>query len=73
VLEARVKDQGAALRDRIEEIVSVGDELERAQARAGGARARVGELGQQTRQLQKQIAEQDAYFREAQETYSVQR
>ena len=45
MLEARVEEQDAALRDRIEEITAVGDELEEAQARADGARARVGELG----------------------------
>jgi peptidoglycan hydrolase CwlO-like protein len=69
VLEERVEDQDAALRDRIEEITVVGAELERAQARAEGAAARVGDLEQQTRQLRRQIAEQRATFREAQERY----
>jgi peptidoglycan hydrolase CwlO-like protein len=69
VLEGRVKDQEVALRGRIEEIIAVGEELELAQARADGARARVGDLGQQTKQLEKQIAEQNASLREAQERY----
>ena len=68
-LEARVGEQDAALRDRIEEITAVGDELERAQARADGARDRVGELREQSRQLQKQITEQEALFRGSQEGY----
>ncbi len=69
VLEARVGEQDAALRDRIEEITAVGDELELAQARADGTRDRVGELGEQTRQLQNEISEQEAFFRESQERY----
>lgn len=68
-LEARVGEQDAALRDRIEEITAVGDGLERAQARAEGARERVGELGRQSRQLRERIAEQEALFRESQERY----
>ena len=69
VLGARVEAQDAALRDRIEEITAVGDELEVAQARADHAGARVGELGKQTRQLKKQIAEQDGLLREARAEY----
>jgi soluble lytic murein transglycosylase-like protein len=69
VLEARVEDQDAALRERIEEIAAIGDELEGAQARADGARARVGVLGQQKRQLEEHIAEQDRLFRAAREEY----
>jgi peptidoglycan hydrolase CwlO-like protein len=69
VLEARVEEQDAALRERIEEITAVGRELERAQARADDAGARVGELGQQMRHLEQQIAEQDRLFREAREDY----
>ena len=71
VLEARVEEQDAALRERIEEITAVGSELERAQARADDAGARVGELGQQTRQLEQQIAEQDRLFRESREDYGA--
>jgi peptidoglycan hydrolase CwlO-like protein len=69
VREARVEDQDAALRERMEQITAVGDALERAQARADDARVRVGELGQQTRQLEKQIAEQDRFFRASREEY----
>jgi membrane-bound lytic murein transglycosylase B len=72
VLEARYRDQDAALRDRIDEISTVGAELEGAQSRAEGARARVGDLRQQTRQLEQQIAAQDASFREAQARYRDQ-
>ena len=68
-LEARVEEQDAALRERIEEITAVGSELERAQARAEDAGARVGELGRQTRQLEQQIAAQDRLFRESREDY----
>ena len=69
VLEARVEEQDAALRERIEEITAVGSELERAQARADDAGARVGELKRQMRHLEQQIAEQDRLFREAREDY----
>jgi peptidoglycan hydrolase CwlO-like protein len=68
-LEARVEEQDAALRERIEEIAAVGSGLERAQARADDARARVGELGRQTRRLDQQIAEQERLFRESREDY----
>jgi hypothetical protein len=69
VLEARVEDQEAALRQRIEEITAIGSELESAQARAEDARTRVAELGRQTRQLEEQLAEQDRLFREARREY----
>jgi peptidoglycan hydrolase CwlO-like protein len=68
-LEVRVEERDAALRERIEEITAVGSGLERAQARADGARARVGELGQQMGQLERQIAEQDRLLRESREDY----
>jgi peptidoglycan hydrolase CwlO-like protein len=68
-LEARVEEQDAALRERIEEITAVGSELEWVQARADDARARVGELGQQTRRLDQQITEQERLFRESREDY----
>jgi peptidoglycan hydrolase CwlO-like protein len=67
--EARVEKQDAALRGRIKEITAVGSELERAQARADDAGARVVELGQQTKQLERQIAEQDRLFRQSREDY----
>jgi len=68
-LEARVEERNAALRERIEEITEVGSRLEKAQARADGARARVGELGQQMVQLERQIAEQARLLRESREDY----
>ncbi|CAA9458262.1 MAG: GH23 [uncultured Rubrobacteraceae bacterium] len=72
MLEAKISDQDAALRDSIREISTVGAELDRAQSRADSARARVGDLGRQTRHLKRQIAEQDAAFREAQARYREQ-
>lgn len=72
MLEAKISDQDAALRDSIREISTVGAELDRAQSRADSARARVGDLVRQTRQLKRQIAEQDAAFREAQARYRDQ-
>jgi peptidoglycan hydrolase CwlO-like protein len=72
MLEAKISDQDAALRDSIREISTVGAELDRAQSRADRARARVGDLMRQTRQLKRQIAEQDASFREAQARYRDQ-
>ena len=72
VLEARVRDQDAVLRDRIEEISTVGAELEEAQWRSEGAQARVVELKEQTRQLERQISAQDASFREVRARYRDQ-
>lgn len=71
-MEARVRDQDAALRERLEEISTVGAELEEAQSRAEGSRARVVELEEQTRRLERQIAEQDTSFREVQARYRNQ-
>lgn len=71
-MEARVRDQDAVLRDRIEEISTVGAELEEAQWRSEGAQARVVELKEQTRQLERQISAQDASFREVRARYRDQ-
>jgi peptidoglycan hydrolase CwlO-like protein len=68
-LEARVEKQDAAMRERIEEITAVGSGLERTQARADDAGARVGELGRQTKQLERRIAEQARLFRQSREDY----
>ena len=68
-LEARVEEQDAALRERIEDITAVGSELERAQARADDAGARVVELGQQTKQSERLTAEQDRLLRQSREDY----
>jgi peptidoglycan hydrolase CwlO-like protein len=72
LLEGKISDQDAALRDMIQEISTVGAELDRAQSRADDAGARVDDLRRQTRKLKRQIAEQDAAFREAQARYRAQ-
>ena len=72
LLEAKISDQDAALRDMIQEISTVGAELNRAQVRADDAGARVEDLRRQTRQLKRQIAEREAAFREAQARYRAQ-
>jgi peptidoglycan hydrolase CwlO-like protein len=72
LLEAKISDQDAALREMIQEISTVGAELNRAQARADDAEARVEDLRRQTTQLKRQIAERDAAFREAQARYRAQ-
>src|SRR5215204_2519015 len=69
LLEVKISDQDAALGDMIQEISTVGAELDRAQARADDAGARVEDLRRQTRQLKRQIAEREAAFREAQAAY----
>jgi len=72
LLEDKISDQDIALRDMIEEISTVGAELDRAQGRVDDAGARVDDLRRQTRQLKRQIAERDAAFREAQARYRAQ-
>jgi peptidoglycan hydrolase CwlO-like protein len=72
MLEAKISDQDAALRKTIQEISTVGAELEAAQSRADEASARVEELRRQTGQLKRQVAEHDASFREAQARYREQ-
>ena len=72
LLEAKISDQDDALRAMIEEISTVGAELDRAQGRVDDAGARVDDLRRQTRQLKRQIAEEDAAFREAQAGYRAQ-
>jgi DNA repair exonuclease SbcCD ATPase subunit len=72
LLEDKISDQDAALGDLIEEISTVGAELDRAQGRADNAGARVEDLRRQTRQLKRQIAEREAAFREAQARYRAQ-
>ena len=72
LLEDKISDQDAALRGMIQEIFTVGAELDRAQSRVDDAGARVDDLGRQTRQLKRQIADQDAAFREAQAGYRAQ-
>jgi peptidoglycan hydrolase CwlO-like protein len=72
MLEAKISDQDAALRDSMREISAVGAELDKAQSRVDDAMARVEDLRRQTRQLKRMVAEQDAAFREAQARYKDQ-
>jgi membrane-bound lytic murein transglycosylase B len=72
LLEGKISDQDAALRDMLREISTVGAELDRAQSRADDAGARVEDLRRQIRRLKRQIAEQDTAFREAQARYRAQ-
>src|SRR5215211_6497191 len=72
LLEDKISDQDAALGDMIQEISTVGAELDRAQRRVDDAGARVEDLRRQTRQLKREIAERDAAFREAQARYRAQ-
>src|SRR5215204_1731305 len=69
LLEDKISDQDAALGNMIEEISTVGAELDRAQGRVDDAGARVEDLRRQTRRLKRQIAERNAAFREAQVAY----
>ena len=71
-MEARLRDQDAELRDRIDEISTVGARLEEAQSIAEGSRVRVEDLRRQTSQLEGQISEQDASFHESQARYRDQ-
>src|SRR5215204_6279199 len=72
LLEDKISNQDAALRDMIQEISTVGVDLDRAQSRVDDSGARVDDLRRQTRQLKRQIADQDAAFREAQARYRAQ-
>ena len=72
LLEGKISDQDAALRDMLQEISTVGAELDRAQSRADDAGARVEDLRRQIRRLKRQIVEQDTAFREAQARYRAQ-
>ena len=72
LLQDKISDQHAALGDMIQEISTVGAELDRAQALADDAGGRVEDLRRRTRQLKRQIAERDAAFREAQARYRSQ-
>jgi len=72
LLEDKISDQDAALGNMIEEISTVGAELDRAQGRVDDAGARVEDLRRQTRRLKRQIAERNAAFREAQARYRAQ-
>lgn len=71
-LEKKIDQQDEALRGRIEEISNVGEDLQETQSRVDGARVRVGELGDQTRELKRKIAAQKESFRESKTRYEEQ-
>jgi peptidoglycan hydrolase CwlO-like protein len=68
-LRARVEEQDASLEARIGEITAVGAELEEAQSRVDSARTRAGELGEQTRSLERDLATQRKTFKAAKASY----
>jgi peptidoglycan hydrolase CwlO-like protein len=68
-LRARVEEQEASLEARIGEITAVGAELEEAQSRVDSARARAGDLGEQTRNLERDLATQRETFEAAKAGY----
>jgi peptidoglycan hydrolase CwlO-like protein len=68
-LRARVEEQDASLEARIGEITAVGADLEEAQSRVDSARTRAGELGEQTRKLERDLATQRKSFEAAQAGY----
>ena len=68
-LEARVEEQESSLQAQIQDISKVGAELEEAQARVDGARARAGDLGEQARGLEKELASRREAFKAAKAAY----
>lgn len=72
VLEARAEEQAASLEARIDDISAVGAELEEARSRLDGARARAGELGEQTRTLRGELAARQESFGAAKAGYEEQ-
>ena len=69
VLEVQVEEQDAELEEQIGDITAVGAELEEAQARVDGARVRAGELGEQTRALERELAARRETFQDAKAGY----
>ena len=69
VLEAQVEEQDAELEDQIGEISAVGAELEEVQARVDGARARATELGEQTRDLERELVVRRETYEAAKASY----
>jgi peptidoglycan hydrolase CwlO-like protein len=68
-LRARVEGQEDSLEARIGEITAVGAELEEAQSRVDSARARAGDLGEQTRSLKRDLTTQRETFETAKAGY----
>ena len=71
-LQRRIDGQDAELRARIEKISSIGRDLQEAQSRVDGARARTGELQDETRELERKLAAQKRSFRETEARYEEQ-
>jgi peptidoglycan hydrolase CwlO-like protein len=69
ILEARVEEQDASLREQIGEISAVGAELEEAQTRVDSAQARASDLGEQTRELERERAVRRQTFETAKAGY----
>ena len=69
ILEERVEEQDASLQEQIGEISAVGAELEEAQARVNSAQARAGDLGEQTRELERERAARRETFETAKAGY----
>ena len=69
VLEEQVEEQDAVLEEQIGDLSAVGAELEEAQARVDGARVRAGELGEQTRALERELAARRETFQAAKVGY----
>jgi phage shock protein A len=69
IFEERVEEQDAVLEGQIGDISAVGAELEVAQARVDGARVRAGELGEQTRALERELAARRETFQAAKAGY----
>jgi hypothetical protein len=69
VLEEQVEEQDAVLEEQIGDISAVGAELEEAQAQVDGARVRAGELEEQTRALERELAARRETFQAAKAGY----
>jgi peptidoglycan hydrolase CwlO-like protein len=69
VLKEQVEEQDAVLEEQIGDLSAVGAELEEAQARVDGARVRAGELGEQTRALERELAARRETFQAAKAGY----
>jgi 1,2-diacylglycerol 3-beta-glucosyltransferase len=73
LLQDQISDQHDALGDLTEEISSIGAALDRLQSRLDDAGAHLEDFGRKIRQWKRQIADQDAAFREeAQARYRTQ-
>jgi len=68
-LKARVEQQEASIQEQIGEISAVGAELNESQSRVNSARARAEDLGEQTRNLEKQFASRRETLEAAKDAY----